>query len=94
MLIGRTLRELIGLDFAVGALQPGSRVMAWSRAKGSAVDVGSSNAPWVGYTGSADCAFDMSGMQTSTRRSFRLPAPSSIGGMSNGFVWRSKVRIV
>lgn len=66
--------------------QPGLRATAWSLAKDLADGVGSSSAPWVGYTASADCAFDMSGEQTSTRRSFRLPARSSVAGMSKKFL--------
>ena len=48
-----------------------------------------SSAPWVRYTAFADCAHDMSDGQTSTRRSFHLPARSFVGGMSNGVVRRS-----
>lgn len=51
--------------------------------------IGSSSKPWVGYTASADCAFGTSGEQTSIRHSCRLPARSSVGGMSRGFVRRT-----
>ena len=44
---------------------------------------------WL-HRASADCASGMSGEQTCTRRSCRLPARSSVGGVSGGFVRRSK----
>jgi hypothetical protein len=69
-----------------------SRATAWSHANGLAGGVGSSREPWVGYTASADCAFDMSDEQTCTRRSCRFAARSSVGGTSRGFVRRSKLR--
>jgi hypothetical protein len=90
MQIERTLRELIGLGYVVGASQLVSRATAWSRMKGLDDGVGSSSERWVGYTASADCASGMSGERTCTRRSYRLPARSSVGGMSRGFVRRSK----
>jgi hypothetical protein len=89
MLIEHMHRERIGLGYAVGASQLALRATAWNRVKGLADGVGSSSGPWVGYIASADCAFDTSGEQTSIRRSFRLRARSSVGGMSNGFVRRS-----
>lgn len=90
MPIERMLREPIGLGCATGASQLVSRAMAWSRGKGSADGGGSSSAPWVSYTAFADYVYDMSGEQTSTRRSFHLPARSSVGDMLNGFVRCSK----
>jgi len=89
MPIERMLRKPIGLDCAVEELPLESRAMAWSRAKGSADGGGSSSAPWAGYTAFADCAYGMSGEQTSTKRSFHLHARSCVGGMSDGFVKRS-----
>lgn len=49
--------------------------------------------PWVGSTVFADCAYDMSGEQTSTRRSYHLSARSSVGGTSKGFVRCSKALV-
>lgn len=89
MSIERMLREPIGPGYAVGVLPLELPTMAWSRAKGSADGGGSSSAHWVGYTAFADCAYGTRGEQTSTRRSFHLPARSSVGGMSNGFVRRT-----
>lgn len=89
MPIERTVREPIGLGCAVGASQLVSRATASSRAKGLVGGVGSSSERWVGYTASADCASGMSGDQMCTRLSCRLPARSSVGGMSRGFVRHS-----
>jgi hypothetical protein len=85
----RTLHEHIALGCAGKASRHVSHDMAWSRVKGSADGVGLLSAPWDGYIAFADCASDMSDEHTSIRRSFRLPARSSVGGMSNGFVRRS-----
>lgn len=74
MLIERTLREPIGVGSAVGALQLVSRATALSREKGWDCGVWSSSGHWVGYTASTDYASGMSGEQTCTRRSCRLPA--------------------
>jgi hypothetical protein len=76
----------IGLGCAIEASQLVSRATASSRAKGLVGGVGLSSERWVGYTASADCAFGMSGEQMCTRLSCRLPARSSVGGMSRGFV--------
>jgi len=89
MPIGHTLREHIGLGYADEVSRHASRDTEWNHEKGSADGVGSLSAPWDGYTAFAGCASDTSGEQTSIRRSFRSPARSSVGGMSNGFVRRS-----
>lgn len=89
MPIERTLREPIGLGCAVGAPQLGLRAMAWSRTRDLDGGVRWSSEPWAGYTASADCASGMSGEQICTKRSCRLPARSSVGGMSRGFVRRT-----
>ena len=77
-----TLREPIGLGCAIRALQLVSHATAWSHAQGSDGGVGALSEPRGGYTASADCAFGTSGEQTRTKRSCRLPARSSVGGMS------------
>jgi hypothetical protein len=84
-----TLREPIGLGCVAEALLLGLRAMAWSRGKDLADGAGSLNVPWAGYIAFADCASGTSDEQTSIRRSLRLPARSSDGGMSTGFVRRS-----
>jgi hypothetical protein len=89
MPIERTLHEHIALGCADEASQHVSRDMASIRVKGLADGVGSSSAPLDGYIAFADCASGMSDEQTSIKRSFRLPARSSVGGMSSGFVRRS-----
>jgi hypothetical protein len=69
----------------------GLHVMAWSHANDSANGDGSLSEPLDGFIASEDCASVMSDEQTSTRRSFRLPVLSSVGGTSTGFVSRSKL---
>lgn len=84
----RRLREHIALGCADEASQHASRDPAWSPMKGSADGVGPLSAPWDGYIDFADCASGTSDQQTSIKRSFRLPARSSVGGMPTGFVRR------
>ena len=79
-LIGRTLHGHIRSGCGDEASRQELHAMALSHAKGSDDGVGSLSELLDGFTASEDCAFDMSDEQTSIRRSFRLPARSSVGG--------------
>lgn len=90
MSIELMLQEYIGPSCAGEGSQHRSHATAWSHAKGSAYGVGWLNAPLGGYTAFVDCESAMSDEPTSTNPSFLLPVLSSVGGMSKGFVRRSR----
>ena len=69
--------------------QLASRATAWSPAKGLGDGDGSLSEPLDGFIFFEDCASVKSDEQTSTKPFFRLPALSSVGGTSRGFVRRS-----
>lgn len=89
-LIGHTLREHLGPWLRRRGVATCIARTVWSPEKGSADGGGLLSAPWDGYTAFADCASGTSGEQTSIRRFFRLLAHSSVGGMSNRHVRRTK----
>ena len=74
--------------------QHGLHATAWSHANGSVYGVGSLSGLLDGFIVSGDCASVMNGAPTFTKPFSRLPAHSSVGGTSRGFVRRAKFRLI
>jgi hypothetical protein len=91
MLIERTLLGHIAPGSGGEESQHGSHATVSSHANGLADGVGLSSGLLDGFIVSEDCAFVMNGEPTSTKPFFRLPAHSSVGGTSRGFVRRTKI---